>query len=111
MHEWIQELPMGITVADHEGTVIEMNDTAAATFVGQGGKDLIGTSLFACHQARSSAMIKSMLESGEPHSYTITKKGQKKLIHQQPWFKDGKVAGLVEFSIVLPTDMVHYDRG
>jgi len=51
-----------------------------------------------------------MLETGESHSYTIEKKGVKKLIHQQPWFVDGKVAGIVEMSFVITLDMKHYVR-
>ncbi len=54
--------------------------------------------------------------NGETNSYTISKNGVKKLIHQTPWYKignDGKkmVGGLVEVSIVLPDDMPHFDRG
>jgi transcriptional regulator with PAS, ATPase and Fis domain len=111
MHEWIKELPLAITVCDRDGIIIEMNDKAAITFADHGGKELIGTSVYDCHQPRSIEMIKEMLATGVPHSYTIEKAGQKKLIHQQPWFKDGKIAGVVEFSIILPQDMPHYVRG
>ncbi len=110
MFSWVKELPVAITVCDLEAIVLEMNDKAAATFSKQGGKKLIGTSLFDQHQPRSCEMIKTMLATGEPNTYTISKNGQKKLIHQQPWFIDNEVAGLVEFSIVLPDDMKHYDR-
>ncbi|MBR5611017.1 MAG: hypothetical protein IKW65_05805 [Bacteroidales bacterium] len=41
---------------------------------------------------------------------TISKKGLRKMIYQTVWRQDGKVAGLVEFSIVLPEEMPHYDR-
>ena len=111
MQDWVKELPVAITVCDLEAIVLEMNDKAAETFSKQGGKALIGTSLFDCHQPRSCEMIKAMLASGEPNTYTISKNGQKKMIHQQPWYIEGEVAGLVEFSIVLPDDMKHYDRG
>ncbi|HQQ68290.1 MAG TPA: PAS domain-containing protein [Candidatus Cloacimonadota bacterium] len=110
MHEWIKELPVAITVCDLNGIVLEMNDKAAATFSDKGGKKLIGTSIFDCHQPRSIEIIKQMLETGNPHTYTIEKAGQKKLIHQQPWYQDGVMAGLVEFSIVLPAEMPHYVR-
>ena len=111
MHEWIKEFPAAITVCDTEGIIIEMNDKAAATFANSGGKKLIGTSLYDCHQPRSNEMIRKMLASGEAHTYTIEKAGQKKLIHQQPFFIEGKVAGIVEMSIILPDDMPHYVRG
>ena len=40
--------------------------------------------------------------------------GKKKLIYQTPWYEDDDrqvVGGLIEFSIILPDDMPHYDRG
>jgi hypothetical protein len=37
--------------------------------------------------------------------------GKKKLIYQAPWYdNDGKVAGLVEISLLIPEDMPHYRR-
>jgi DUF438 domain-containing protein len=108
MYEWIKELPVAITVCDKDAIVIEMNEKAIATW---GGKDYCGKSLYDCHQPRSIEIIKHMLATGEAHGYTIDKGGQKKLIYQQPWFKDGEIAGLVEFSIVLPQEMPHYVRG
>ncbi|MCB5271789.1 MAG: PAS domain-containing protein [Candidatus Cloacimonetes bacterium] len=111
MQDWVKELPVAITVCDKDAIVLEMNDKAAETFSKQGGKALIGTSLFDCHKPHSCEVIKAMLASGEPNTYTISKNGQKKMIHQQPWYIEGEVAGLVEFSIVLPDDMKHYDRG
>jgi transcriptional regulator with PAS, ATPase and Fis domain len=111
MQDWIKELPVAITVCDKDAIVIEMNDKAAEVNASHGAKDLIGHSLYDCHQPRSIEIIKQMLASGEARSYTIQKAGQKKLIHQQPWFKDGELAGLVEFSIILPEELPHYNRG
>ena len=39
------------------------------------------------------------------------KGGLKKMIYQTAWKEDGKVAGLVEISMVIPEAMPHYDRG
>jgi len=50
------------------------------------------------------------MQTGESNTYTVEKNGVKKLIYQTPWFEDGKVAGMVEFSIVLPTEIPHYVR-
>jgi hypothetical protein len=66
-------------------------------------------------------MIGKLLSEGASNSYTITKNGINKLIHQTPWFttdpskgivlEDGRiVGGLVELSIELPADMPHYNR-
>ena len=110
MHEWIKEFPAAITVCDCEGIIIEMNDKAIATFASDGGAELIGKNLYDYHPAHCNKIIEKMMETGGSHSYTIQKGDVKKLIHQQPWFKDGKVAGVVEMSIVIPAEMSHYVR-
>jgi predicted RNA methylase len=51
-----------------------------------------------------------LIDEGNSNVYTITKKGVRKLIYQTPYFEDGKVAGLVEFSFVIPEDMPHHNR-
>mgnify|MGYP000933601242 FL=1 len=110
MHAWIKEFPAAITVCDVEGIITEMNDKAVSTFAKYGGAELIGKSLYDYHPEHCNVLIRKMLATGEPHSYTIEKDGQKKLIHQQPWFIDGNIAGVVEMSIVLPVEMPHYVR-
>ena len=110
MHAWIKEFPAAITVCDVEGIITEMNDKAVSTFAKYGGAELIGKSLYDYHPEHCNVLIRKMLATGETHSYTIEKDGQKKLIHQQPWFIDGNIAGVVEMSIVLPVEMPHYVR-
>ena len=110
MHEWIKEFPAAITVCDIDGIIIDMNDKAIATFESDGGAALIGKNLYDYHPAHCNKMIEKMLETGKSHAYTIEKKGVKKMIYQQPWFMDGKVAGVVEMSFVIPLDMPHYVR-
>ena len=64
---------------------------------------------------RSQQIIQHLLDDAATNVYTISKKGKKKLIYQTPWYEaeNGKrePAGLVEFSIILPENMPHYDRG
>ncbi len=110
MHEWIKEFPAAITVCDADGIIIEMNERAIETFKGDGGAELIGKNLYDYHPEHCNVIIRNMLATGQPHSYTIQKGEIKKLIYQQPWFRDGRVAGLVEMSFVLPVDMPHYVR-
>lgn len=110
MHEWINEFPAAITVCDLEGIVIEMNDKAISTFASDGGAELIGKNLYDYHPAHCNKIIEKMMATGNSHSYTIQKGDVKKLIYQQPWFKDGKVAGVVEMSIIIPGEMPHYVR-
>lgn len=106
---WADDIDGAITVCDTEGTVLYMNKRSQETF-NKEGQSMIGKSMIPCHNERSQAIIAHMLQTGESHCYTITKKGRKKLIFQTPWRQDGKVCGLVEFSFVLPDDMPHYDR-
>lgn len=105
------DYPYAVTVCDTEGKIIYMNRKSETTFANEGGAALIGTNMFECHSPASSEKINEMLKNGTSNTYTIEKKGQKKLIHQAPWFDNGKVAGLVELSIVLPAEMPHFVRG
>lgn len=104
------ELPLAVTVSDKEGKIIYMNNRSAETFASSGGADLIGKSLYDCHNPRSVDIIGKLLGEGIANTYTIEKNGVKKLIHQAPWYRGGEVAGLIEFSIVLPDEMPHHKR-
>ena len=106
--DWAKELNCAVTVCDTEGIIIYMNDKSKETFSSYG--NLVGKSLIPCHNENSKKMITRLLETGGTNVYTIDKKGQKKMIYQTVWKQNGKVAGLVELSIVLPDDMPHYIR-
>ncbi|MFC1839726.1 hypothetical protein ACFL1N_09110, partial [Thermodesulfobacteriota bacterium] len=51
-----------------------------------------------------------VLTENKSNTYTVTKNNKKKLIHQTPWHKDGKVMGLIEFSIDLPEEIPDHQR-
>ena len=87
-----------------------MNQYAKEVFNHRGGGQLLGSQVRDCHNAQSNARIDAMLESGEPNHYTITKRGQRKIIHQMPRLADGKVVGLIEISIPIPDELAHFDR-
>jgi transcriptional regulator with PAS, ATPase and Fis domain len=110
MYDWALEFPGAVTVCDRDYTIIYMNDRASETFSKDGGRALLGTSLSACHSEASRAIMKRILETGEPNSYTIEKKGVHKFIYQAPWRKDGQIAGLVEISVVIPPELPHFVR-
>jgi len=105
-YDFFKEVSVSTTVCDTEGNVIYMNDKSKAV-----NGDVLGKNLFGCHNPHSQAIIHHLLDDNATNVYTISKKGQKKLIYQTPWYKDGKVAGLVEYSLVIPEEMPHYDRG
>ena len=106
--EWAEQMNCAVTVCDSEGVILYMNEKARQTFASHG--DLIGKNLFECHNEESKAKIRHMLSTGESNAYTIAKGDVRKMIYQTPWRKDGKIAGMVEISMVIPTEMPHYIR-
>ncbi len=110
-HSWIEEFPGAVTVCDADGVILAMNAKSAQTFAKEGGATLIGHSLMDCHPTAAQAKLRALLESGQSNVYTIEKEGQKKLIYQSPWYRDGKYAGFVELSLVIPVEMPHFVRG
>ena len=64
-----------------------------------------------CHNDRSKEIIRTLLETGGSNAYTIEKNGLRKMIYQTAWKENGQVAGLVEISMIIPTNMPHYVRG
>ena len=101
-----------VTVCDTECNIVYQNDRSLDV-----NGDMRGRCMLGCHNDRSRGIISRILEEGMTNSYTISKKGQRKLIHQTPWYKDAAdgsgrtVAGIVELSVVIPEEMPHYDRG
>jgi len=108
---WAEEFPAPITICDKNATIIYMNRRSVELFQDDGGEAIIGTNLMDCHNAESQAIIKKLLNEDVANTYTIEKKGKKKLIHQSPWYKNGEINGLVEISIILTEDMQHFIRG
>ena len=107
---WYDTSPIAITVCDVNGIIVYMNEKSKNTFEKDGGEKLIGSSLYECHTENSNSQIKRLIRENEKNTYTIEKKGIKKLIHQMPWYENENVAGLVEISIELPEQMQHHVR-
>ncbi len=105
MINFTDHLDLSVTVCDKHGTIVYMNEKAKATF-----GNVVGQDVYACHPPHAKEMIKKMLETGASNSYTIEKKGIKKLIYQTPWRDNGEICGLVEFSMVIPFEMPHKVR-
>ena len=104
------ELDTAITVSDNSGIILYMNDKACETFKKYGGRDLMGKNIFDYHNPNSCEIIKRLLKEDTCNTYTITKNNKKKLIHQTTWHEDGRVMGLIEFSLELPEDMPDHQR-
>lgn len=108
--DWAEHYPAAVSVCDTEGTIIAMNRMAAAMFAKYGGKQLIGSSLFACHPEPANVMIRKMLAEQQANTYFTDKKGERKLVQQTPWYDQGRFAGLVETVIVLPAEITTKQR-
>lgn len=108
--EWVNELPIAITVCDKQSNIIYMNEKSMMTFSKDRGQNLIGQNLDNCHSISSQQKIKQLLETECSNIYTIKKNNKKKMIIQLPWFSENKIMGLVELSVELPENIPHFDR-
>lgn len=108
--DWVLELPAAVTVTDSDGTILEMNSRAAETFAADGGRALLGLSVFDCHPPAARAKTETLFQERRANHYTIRKNGQKKIVHQIPWFAEGAFSGFVEISIPIPDELPHFDR-
>ena len=107
---WIEGLPVAVTVTAADGTIVAMNERSRETFAADGGGALVGRSVFDCHPEPALTKTRRLYETQHANHYTIRKNGQKKIIHQLPWYQDGMFAGFVEISIPIPDDLPHFDR-
>ena len=109
LYHWADEVNYAVTIADRDCKIIYMNTRSRETFC-KNGEELVGKNLMDCHPEHARAIIRKLLKEGGSNAYTITKNGVNKLIFQSAWKIDGKIAGLVETSMVLPENMKHFDR-
>lgn len=107
---WTDEFLGAITVCDREGIVVYMNDRAKTQFAKYDEEGLIGKSLINCHPEPARTMLKKMLDEPMSNSYTIEKRGIRKMIHQTPWMENGEFKGVIEISFEVPIDLPHHKR-
>lgn len=107
---WANEFAAAVTVCDVNGIILEMNDKSVTTFQKDGGRALIGKSLYDCHPEPSRTKLRELMASQVTNCYTIEKNGVHKMIYQAPWYEDGKHRGLVEISFEIPAPMPHFVR-
>lgn len=107
--DWAWGMNCAVTVCDNNCDIIYMNQRSRETFARHG--DLIGHNLMDYHNDRSKEIIRRLLATGGQNCYTIDKQGVRKMIFQTAWRRnDGSVGGLVELSMVIPSEMPHYVR-
>ena len=107
--DYFKGVNLAITVSAKDGEILYQNDSSIEV-----NGDVRGRDLMKCHNERAQQIIRHLLDDAATNAYTISKKGKRKLIYQTPWYEDDEkqvVGGLIEFSIILPEEMPHYDRG
>lgn len=105
MKNFFENVAVAMTVCDIEGNVVYQNKRAVEAL-----GEARGHNLQECHKPTSWEKIVEMLREGTTNAYTIEKRGVRKLIYQTPWYDGDTLAGLVEYSIVLPENMPHKVR-
>jgi transcriptional regulator with PAS, ATPase and Fis domain len=108
--EWVNGVAATVLVCDAQGTIIYMNDEAEHYLQEEGGRRLIGSSVLDCHTGAAREKTMRLFAEQRANNYTICKNGQKKVIHQLPWFSAGQFAGVVELSVEVPEVLPHFDR-
>ena len=108
---WTDGFLGAITVCDRDGIVVYMNDQSKKQFDSDGGGSLVGKSLIDCHPEPARTLLVKMLAEPFSNSYTIEKRGIRKMIHQTPWMENNEFKGVVEISFEIPMEMPHHKRG
>ncbi len=97
---------VSITVCDKEAIVLYQNAQSVNIF-----GNVVGNSLYDYHPPKATEKIRQLLRDKDTNVYTISKKGLKKIIYQTPWYDEqGELQGLIEYSMVIPEEMVHHQR-
>jgi hypothetical protein len=99
---WAEEMDIRVTVCDLRGIIVYMNKASALSMHKYGGTELIGKSIFDCHNLKSCQQIHEMLEYPTVNIYIIEKAGERRMIRQFPWEEDGVHQGIIEFSFPVP---------
>jgi hypothetical protein len=104
-HSWAEDMDVRVTVCDLKGIIVYLNKSAALHMHKYGGYELIGKSLFDCHNSNSIQIIKEMLDHPFVNVYIVEKAGERRLIRQFPWEEDGIHKGIIELSFPIPFDI------
>jgi transcriptional regulator with PAS, ATPase and Fis domain len=108
--DWLKEINAAVTICDNQGMIVYMNEKSEQVFENDGGKNLIGSSLFGCHPEPALTKLKEMLAQGSTNVYSIEKNGKKKIIYQTPWVNENVIKGMIEISFNIPDEMPHFIR-
>ena len=108
--DWFDSLPAAVTMCDAKGILIYMNSAAESLFAKNGGRALLGSSVFDCHPREAQEKLRKIMRNRESNTYTVEKAGKKRLIHQSPWYQNGEYAGFTEISFDIPPALPNFVR-
>ena len=109
--DWAEEFNGTVTVCDREGIIVYMNQYSIRQFEKYGGEKLLGTNLLDCHPEPSKSKLKKMLEAPMENMYTTeSSDGNKKIIYQTPWKRNGEFCGIIEISFLLASNLPNFIR-
>lgn len=108
--DWMTGFPGTIVVCDTAGEILFMNPAACRLFAKAGGAELVGKNLLDCHPEPTRSKVAALLRDGGSHVYTAERNGRKRLFYSAPWSSDGRLAGLVELSFDVPTEIPNVVR-
>jgi len=106
---WAAEMDVRVTVCDLQGVIVYMNQSAVLSFK-KYGENLIGKSIYDCHNPVSCEKIRAMNQTPSVNCYTIQKGEEKRMIRHFPWIEDGEHKGVIEFSFPVPVEMLNKIR-
>jgi transcriptional regulator with PAS, ATPase and Fis domain len=109
-HDWVKELPAGITVCDAAGLLIEMNEAAEQIFASDGGRGLLGSDVLDCHSGADRGKLERLIKERRSNAYVNEENGSLTFFFQSPWYQDGRYAGFVEISFTVPGEIPHHLR-
>ena len=78
--DYFKEINIAVTICDAQGMIVYMNEKSKLTFKSDGGENSIGISVFDCHSQLSKDKIHFLMNTMSSNTYTIEKKGVKKIV-------------------------------
>jgi hypothetical protein len=106
---WADEMDVRVTVCDLHGVIVYMNQSAVSSFQ-KYGENLIGKSIYDCHNPVSCQKIKEMNQNPSVNIYTILKGEEKRMVRQFPWVENGIHKGIIELSFPVPVEVPNKKR-